>query len=103
MSDGAGGPVAAFPNPGLPQLVGGQIRFSRDVGHFAGYGVKLAEAGARLIGGCCGTTPDHVRALSQALEGFSPKAGRARGQAVVVEARDHVELSGEPVTGFAEK
>ena len=65
MSDGAG-PVAAFPNPGLPQLVGGQIRFSRDVDHFAGYGVKLAEAGARLIGGCCGTTPDHVRALTRA-------------------------------------
>src|SRR5688572_17278462 len=35
------GPVAAFPNPGLPQLVGGQIRFSRDVEHFAGYGVRL--------------------------------------------------------------
>ena len=102
MSDGAG-PVAAFPNPGLPQLVGGQIRFSRDVDHFAGYGVKLAEAGARLIGGCCGTTPDHVRALTRALEGFSPKTGHARRRAVAVEARDRVELSGEPATGFAEK
>jgi methionine synthase I (cobalamin-dependent)/5,10-methylenetetrahydrofolate reductase len=101
MSDEAG-PVAAFPNPGLPQLVGGQIRFSRDVDHFAGYGVKLAEAGARLIGGCCGTTPDHVRALTRALEELSPMTGRVHRR-VVVEARNRVEPSGEPATGFAEK
>src|SRR5215211_730809 len=62
MSSGAG-PVAAFPNPGLPQLVNGTVRYNRDVSHFAGYGLKLAEAGARLIGGCCGTTPAHVHAL----------------------------------------
>ena len=48
------GPVATLPNPGLPQLVGGHIRFQRDVDHFAEYGIKLA--GARLVGGCCGTT-----------------------------------------------
>jgi methionine synthase I (cobalamin-dependent)/5,10-methylenetetrahydrofolate reductase len=101
MSDEAG-PVAAFPNPGLPQLVGGQIRFSRDVDHFAGYGVKLAEAGARLIGGCCGTTPDHVRALTRALEELSPMTGRVHRR-VVVEARNRVEPSGEPATWFAEK
>src|SRR5215208_3819990 len=64
------GPVAALPNPGLPQLVGGHIRFQSDVDHFAGYGVKLAAAGARLVGGCCGTTPAHVRALSEALRDF---------------------------------
>src|SRR3712207_5267401 len=40
MSAGAG-PVAAFPNPGLPQLVGGFIRYNRDVRHFAGYGVEI--------------------------------------------------------------
>ena len=53
MADGAG-PVAFSPTP-APQLVGGHIRFQRDVEHFAEYGVKLAEAGARL-GGRCGTT-----------------------------------------------
>jgi methionine synthase I (cobalamin-dependent)/5,10-methylenetetrahydrofolate reductase len=95
------GPVAAFPNPGLPQLVDGQIRFSRDVDHFAGYGVRLAEAGARLIGGCCGTTPAHVHALARALEGFSPGAGRTRGRAVFAGGRERVELPREPTTGFA--
>ena len=75
MADGAG-PVAAFPNPGLPQLVGGHIRFQRDVDHFAEYGVKLAEAGARLVGGCCGTTPAHVRALSRGAAGLQGRRQR---------------------------
>jgi methionine synthase / methylenetetrahydrofolate reductase(NADPH) len=99
----ASGPVAAFPNPGLPELVGGQIRFRRATDHFAQYGVKLAAAGARLIGGCCGTTPAHIYALTRTLEGFSPGTGRVRRRAVVAEGRDRVELSGEPATGFAEK
>jgi homocysteine S-methyltransferase len=56
MSAGAG-PVAAFPNPGLPQLVEGSVRYNRDVRHFAAYGVKLAEAGARLIGAAAAQPP----------------------------------------------
>jgi methionine synthase / methylenetetrahydrofolate reductase(NADPH) len=97
------GPVAAFPNPGLPQLVGGQIRFSRDVDHFAEYGVKLAEAGARLIGGCCGTTPAHVRALARSLEGFRPNGVGARRSARVVSVPGERRIPGEPASGFAEK
>jgi methionine synthase I (cobalamin-dependent)/5,10-methylenetetrahydrofolate reductase len=100
------GPVAAFPNPGLPQLVGGQIRFSRDVDHFAEYGVKLAGAGARLIGGCCGTTPAHVRALVRALEDFRPNGGGTRRRAVVTgepETQARVRIPAEPASGFAEK
>jgi methionine synthase I (cobalamin-dependent)/5,10-methylenetetrahydrofolate reductase len=97
------GPVAAFPNPGLPQLVGGQIRFSRDLDHFAEYGVRLAEVGARLIGGCCGTTPEHVRALTRALEGFGVGTDRVRRRTASAGVRERVEISGEPATGFAEK
>ena len=84
MALGAG-PVAAFPNPGLPQLVGGHIRFSRDVDHFAEYGGKLAEAGARLVGGCCGTTPAHVRALFRALRDFRVEGQGARRRVAVME------------------
>jgi len=69
----AAGPVAAFPNPGLPQLVEGTVRYSHDVEHFARYGLRLAEAGARFVGGCCGTTPEHIRALSEALREFRPR------------------------------
>jgi len=102
MVDGAG-PVAAFPNPGLPQLVGGHIRFQRDVGHFAGYGIKLAEVGARLIGGCCGTTPAHVRALFRALRDFRVEGNGTRRRVAVVERAGGTEVSAEPVSEFAER
>ena len=100
------GPVAAFPNPGLPQLLDGQIRFSRDVDHFAEYGVKLAEAGARLIGCCCGTTPAHIRALARALEDFRPNGGRTLRRAIVAGkpgTQTGARIPGEPETAFAEK
>jgi len=98
----AAGPVAAFPNPGLPQLVQGKVRYSRDVEHFAHYGVELAKAGARLIGGCCGTTPAHVRALSEALQDFRPD-GASRKRVSVKEKSEQPEKASEPVSGFAEK
>ena len=102
MADGVG-PVAAFPNPGLPQLVGGRIRFQRDVDHFAEYGVKLAEAGARLVGGCCGTTPAHVGALSRALRDFRVEANGMRRPVAVVEQAEEKEISAVPVSEFAER
>jgi len=102
MADGAG-PVAALPNPGLPQLVVGHIRFQRDVDHFAEYGVKLAEAGARLVGGCCGTTPAHVRALSRALRDFEVAGKSTRRRVAVVEQARGTEVSAEPVSEFAER
>ena len=102
MSAGAG-PVAAFPNPGLPQLVEGSVRYNRDVRHFAAYGVKLAEAGARLIGGCCGTTPAHVRALSEVLRDFKVEGRVTRRRGYVAEKEVRPGISNEPVSGFAEK
>jgi methionine synthase / methylenetetrahydrofolate reductase(NADPH) len=102
MADGVG-PVAAFPNPGLPQLVDGRIRFQRDVDHFAEYGVKLAEAGARLVGGCCGTTPAHVGALSSALQDFKVEANGARRPVAVLKQDKEKEISAVPVSEFAER
>src|SRR5215213_5641717 len=102
MSAGAG-PVAAFPNPGLPQLVNGTVRYNRDVSHFAGYGLKLAEAGARLIGGCCGTTPAHVHALSEALRDFKVDGRVARRRVTVAETAERPRISSSPVSGFAGK
>jgi homocysteine S-methyltransferase len=96
---GEAGPVAAFPNPGLPQLVDGHVRFSRDIDHFAEYGVKLAQAGARLVGGCCGTTPAHVHALTQALRDFEPNGNGPRRRVTLAE---RVERSGVPVAPVSE-
>jgi methionine synthase I (cobalamin-dependent)/5,10-methylenetetrahydrofolate reductase len=100
MADVAG-PVAAFPNPSLPQLVDGRIRFRRHTGHFAEYGVKLAEAGARLVGGCCGTTPAHTQALSEALRDFRVDGPPTHRPVAAVERGGRVEAEAEPVSEFA--
>ena len=102
MSAGAG-PVAAFPNPGLPQLVGGSVRYNRDVRHFARYGIKLAEAGARLIGGCCGTTPAHIHALSEALRDFKIEGRTTRRKVSGAQRPEQPRISSGPVSEFAER
>ena len=104
MSSELDGPVAALPNPGLPQLVDGAVRYNRDVSHFALYGRKLAEAGARLVGGCCGTTPAHVAALAQALRDFEPDRSATRRRSInVAERQVAEEAPAGPRTAFAEK
>jgi methionine synthase I (cobalamin-dependent)/5,10-methylenetetrahydrofolate reductase len=100
MAVGAG-PVAAFPNPSLPQLVDGRIRFRRYTDHFAKYGVKLAEAGARLVGGCCGTTPADTRALSEALRDFRVDGVGTRSPVAIVGRSGRVEVEAEPDSEFA--
>ena len=56
-------PLWIKPNAGLPQLVGGQTVFRETPDEFAGFFPELIAAGATIAGGCCGTTPDHIRAL----------------------------------------
>lgn len=60
-------PILAMPTPGLPQLVKGQITYDTAPDYFAKAAARLVEEGARLIGGCCGTTPEHIRALRAEL------------------------------------
>jgi len=64
-------PVSAMPTAGLPQLVNGHVHYNATPDYFARYGRMLVEAGATLVGGCCGTTPEHIRALSTAIRGMT--------------------------------
>jgi len=57
-------PLWIKPNAGLPELVGGQTVFRETPDEFAEHFAELAAAGANIIGGCCGTTPDHIAALA---------------------------------------
>ncbi|MGI5818268.1 MAG: homocysteine S-methyltransferase family protein [Armatimonadota bacterium] len=56
-------PLWAKPNAGMPQLVDGRTVFTQTPEETAAHFADLARAGARIIGGCCGTTPEHIRAL----------------------------------------
>jgi 5-methyltetrahydrofolate--homocysteine methyltransferase len=74
-------PVCVQPNAGLPRLTrDGRTEFPMGPEEFASYGPKLVEAGASIVGGCCGTTPEHIRLLRGAVAGLWPGQG-ARGAA----------------------
>lgn len=67
-------PVLAEPNAGLPELVDGKTIFRLDPESFAAKTAPFGEAGIKLLGGCCGTTPAHIAALYKALQGKSRRA-----------------------------
>ncbi|MCX5837679.1 MAG: homocysteine S-methyltransferase family protein [Deltaproteobacteria bacterium] len=85
-------PLVAKPNAGLPKLVGDATVFDLDAAGFAGFGGPLAAAGANLLGGCCGTTPAHIRALRDALTAVKPVTPRHRALAAASSTRNAVIL-----------
>jgi homocysteine S-methyltransferase len=70
-------PVSAQPNAGLPRRVAGRrFEYHVDGAYFARYARRLAEAGAALVGGCCGTTPAQIQAAAAEISGMAPARAR---------------------------
>jgi len=59
---------SAMPNAGWPEQVGGRIKYPANANYFGDYALAFQKEGAVLIGGCCGTTPQHIAAMRQTLE-----------------------------------
>jgi 5,10-methylenetetrahydrofolate reductase len=113
----AGTPLLVMPNAGLPGRVGGQFVWAATPAYFAEEVPRFLAAGAGLVGGCCGTTPEHVAAMRQALDreaarraGASATGGPTVAQApsspASIAARPPAEPSGvevaaPPPTGLA--
>jgi homocysteine S-methyltransferase len=74
-------PLSAQPNAGMPRSVEGRNIYLCSPEYMASYTRKFVAAGVQLIGGCCGTTPDHIRAMKAAL-----RVREARGKTAVTEA-----------------
>jgi methionine synthase / methylenetetrahydrofolate reductase(NADPH) len=69
-------PVSAQPNAGQPRRTGPRsFEFAIDGGYFSRYLTRFADAGVTLVGGCCGTTPTHIRAAAEAVRGQAATAG----------------------------
>jgi methionine synthase / methylenetetrahydrofolate reductase(NADPH) len=62
------------PNAGWPEQVSGRIMYPADADYFGEYALQFREAGAAIVGGCCGTTPQHIAAMKKALEATPPAA-----------------------------
>jgi methionine synthase I (cobalamin-dependent)/5,10-methylenetetrahydrofolate reductase len=68
--------LSAQPNAGMPRTIEGRSIYLCSPEYMASYARRFIEVGARLIGGCCGTTPDHIRATKTAVRSLSPQQRR---------------------------
>ena len=88
------------PNAGWPEQIGGRIMYPADPEYFAEYAVSFRQAGASIVGGCCGTTPQHIAAMRRALDA-APAAEVP--QLTLPAEEEPVELAKEQPTQLAQK
>ena len=77
--------LSAQPNAGMPRDVGGRTMYMASPEYVASYGRHLIQAGAKVLGGCCGTTPEHIRSLVEGVRPLVPRhrEGSLRAAAIV--------------------
>lgn len=85
-------PLIAKPNAGLPELEGDTTVYKMTPAEFAKDGQLLIEAGAHIVGGCCGTTPAHMQALHEAVKDLTPKAPQPSHHRVLTSERQLTEI-----------
>ena len=71
-------PLAAMPNAGMPRSVEGRNIYMASPEYMASFARKFVKAGATFVGGCCGTTPTHIRAMKSALRAIEAQAVSAQ-------------------------
>jgi homocysteine S-methyltransferase len=96
--------LSAQPNAGMPRDVGGRSMYMASPEYMASYARHLIQAGAKIVGGCCGTTPDHLRAIVSGVRPLSPRVsgmgtgdwglGRAASAGTDASARSDGSLAG---------
>jgi len=88
------------PNAGWPEQVGGRIMYPADAEYFGDYALSFRETGACIVGGCCGTTPQHIAAMRKALAA-TPQVDQS--QIVIFPQEEITETVQEQPTQFAQK
>ncbi|MGI5918126.1 MAG: homocysteine S-methyltransferase family protein [Christensenellales bacterium] len=83
-------PLLVKPNAGMPRIENGRTLFDMSCEQFRAYIKPLCEAGANMIGGCCGTDPDYIRAISDEVASFSPMPWREEMPAALTSVSDEV-------------
>ncbi|HEQ71056.1 MAG TPA: 5-methyltetrahydrofolate--homocysteine methyltransferase, partial [Spirochaetia bacterium] len=104
-------PLAAKPNAGLPRLMDGTTVFDMGPEEFGSFGPRLLAAGANLVGGCCGTSPAHIRALAAEVKKMRAAApGRtalsavsSAREALIFKDNDPVHIVGERINPTGKK
>ena len=91
-------PVIVQANAGLPQVVGGVTTYPVGPEEYCAAVSQMIKDGAGIVGGCCGTSPDHIRGLARLIAGDKPRKRSHRRLTSLTSARECVELDGN---GFA--
>ena len=92
MKEYAEVPIMVKPNAGLPELVDGETVYPMDAEEFASWGPAFVEAGAGLLGGCCGTTPEHIRRLAETVNDLAVLPPDNRHPAMLASERKSQEI-----------
>lgn len=87
--------LSAQPNAGMPRDVGGRSMYMASPEYMATYARHLVQAGAKIIGGCCGTTPDHIHAMVEGIRPLKPRREVGNGKREVVVTATKVETARE--------
>ena len=77
MAQCAKTPLAVMPAAGQPTLIDGRFFYLSSPSYFGEYARRFIEAGAKIVGGCCGTTPQHIEAMRDAIAEIQPTPGRS--------------------------
>jgi methionine synthase / methylenetetrahydrofolate reductase(NADPH) len=85
---------SAMPNAGFPESVGGRVMYAATADYFAEYALTFKAIGASIIGGCCGTTPDHIAAMRKALD--DPSRPLPRIQVFELNGEDDLDMPERP-------
>jgi methionine synthase / methylenetetrahydrofolate reductase(NADPH) len=84
--------LSAYPNAGLPSYTDGKYQFESSADYFRQSARKFREQGVRLLGGCCGTTPEHIRAFATELKNLAPVTEKN-----VIHRKEKVEIQAPPI------
>ena len=90
-------PLAAQPNAGIPRSIEGRNIYLCSPEYMASYARKFVNAGVNLVGGCCGTTPEHIKAMKSALRVTDAK-GKTGGFRVITEAKRESSITPPPMS-----
>jgi homocysteine S-methyltransferase len=94
---------SVMPNAGWPEQVGGRIMYPAHPDYFGEYALAFCEAGASLIGGCCGTTPQHIAAMRSALDQMPLGCGPSVSELTMPSDSDERQASPERPSRLAQK
>jgi len=85
-------PISVMPNAGIPKMVDGRNFYLASGEYMAEYTRRFIQAGAKIVGGCCGTTPEYIRAMRNAISSIIP-----RKQTVMLTVDKKIEKKSPPV------